>query len=212
MSRKTLLIAVAALAVVALGGLGFTLFQRFHGARPAAQQQAAASPALPPIATGQVPVPVFLVLDKSAVVRYSKAGADIARQMQPAVKQIEASLAARRAALERDAQQLQADTSVTGPERDKRVAALTARQDAINAEAQKRQDQLQAALGAANAELSKAMQTIVPGIVRQHNANLVLDASVLPIADPNLDITGEVIKQLDAKVATVKLPLEGLKN
>ena len=212
MSRKNLLIAVAALAALALGGLGYVLFQRFHSASPAApQQQAAAGPALPPAATGQVPAPVFLVMDKAAVVRYSKAGLDIARQMQPAVKQIEASLAARRDALDRDAQQLQADTSIAGPERDKRVVVLQARQAAINADAQKRQEQLQTALAAANGQLSKAMETIIPAIVKQHGANLVLDASVLLQANPDLDITGEVIKQLDTKLTTVKLPLDGLK-
>ena len=212
MSRKNLLIAVAALAALALGGLGYVLFQRFHAGQPAtpAAQQAAA-PALAPIATGQVPAPVFLVMDKAAVVRYSKAGLDISRQMQPAVKQIEAGLAARRDALDRDASQLAADTSVTGAERDKRIAALTARQAAINADAQKRQAQLQAALAAANGQLSKAMETIIPAIVKQHGANLVLDAAVLPQANPDLDITGEVIKQLDATMSTVKLPMDMLK-
>jgi Skp family chaperone for outer membrane proteins len=213
LSRKNLVIAVAALAAFALGGLGFVLFQRFHGAgpAPAPHQQAAAAPALGTIATGQVPAPVFLVMDKAAVVRYSKAGMDIARQMQPLVKQIEASLVARRAALERDVAQLQQEANVTPADRDKRIAALNARQNAINADAQKSQEQLQAALASANGDLSKAMETIIPAIVKSHGANLVLDAATLPIADPNLDITGEVIKQLDTKMTTVKLPLNGLK-
>jgi len=212
LSRKNLLIAVAALAALALGGLGYVLFQRFHSSSPAApQQEQAAAPALGPVATGQVPAPVFLVMDKAAVVRYSKAGVDIGRQMQPVVKQIEASLAARRDALDRDARQLEADSAAAGPERDKRISDLTARQAAINADAQKRQTQLQAALAAANGQLSKAMESIIPAIVKQHGANLVLDAAVLPQANPDLDITGEVIKQLDATMPTVKLPMDGLK-
>ena len=211
MSRKNLVLAIAALALLALGGLGYVLFQRFHnGQAPAPQQAAATAPA--PIVTGQVPAPVFLVMDKGAVIRYSKAGLDIARQMEPAVKQIEASLNARRQSLEHDVQLLQADTATVGTERDKRIAALNARQTAINADAQKKQDQLQAALAAANGELSKAVTEIIPGIVKSHGANIVLDASVLPKADPNLDITGEVIKQLDQKLTTVKLPQDALKN
>ncbi len=212
MSRKNIVIALAALVFLAIGGLGYYLYHRSQGGTATApQQEQASSPAQAPIATGQVPDPVFLVMDKAAVVRFSKAGQDIARQMQPVVQQAQRSLTARREALERDAAALQADTSVPAAERQKRIATLTARQNAIQQDADKRQAALQAALGAANGELSKAMQDIVPGIVKVRGANMVLDAAMLPQFDPALDITAEVIKQLDAKMTTVKMPLDGLK-
>jgi len=216
LSRKNIVIsAIAALALLALGGLGYYLFQRYQGGQASAPEQEASSAApgagAPVRPAGKLPDPVFVVLDKAAVVRESKAGKDIARQLQPVVRQIEAGLLARREALDRDAQALERDSTIAPADREKRITALGARQNAINEDAQKRQQQVQTALAAANGELSKAMVQIVPGIVKAHGANMVLDAAVLPKADPAFDITKEVIDQLDARVTAVKLPLEGLK-
>ena len=117
-----MLIAVAAVAVLALGGLGYYLFQRSQQGQGGASQQEASSTAAPAgggANAGKVPDPVFLVLDKQAVVRFSKAGQDIARQMQPFVQKTQESLAGQRAALERQAAQLQANTSLSPAEREK---------------------------------------------------------------------------------------------
>lgn len=210
MSRKNILIAVAAVAVLALGGLGYYLFQRGQqdqaGAPP---QEAGATSAPGATKPGGLPDPIFLVLDKQAVIRFSKAGQDIARQMQPFVQKTQESLSGQRAALERQAAQLQADTSISAADREKRVAALDAKQQALQAEAQRRQQQLTDAISRANGELSKAMAEIVPAIVKQRGANIVLDRAALPQADPAMDITPEVIKQLDARLTSVKVSLDG---
>lgn len=205
-----MLIAVAAVAVLALGGLGYYLFQRSQQGQGGAPQEAGstAAPAGGGANAGKVPDPVFLVLDKQAVIRFSKAGQDIARQLQPFVQKTQQDLAGQRAALERQAAQLQANTSLSPADREKQGAALDAKQQALQAEAQRRQQQLSAAMNSANGELSKAMAQIVPAIVKQRGANIVLDRAALPQADPALDITPEVIKQLDARLTTVKVSLD----
>jgi Skp family chaperone for outer membrane proteins len=210
LSRKNILIAVAAVAVLALGGLGYYLFQRSQQGEGGAPQQesSSAAPAAGAASPGGLPAPVFLVLDKQAVVRFSKAGQDIARQMQPFVQKTQESLAGQRAALERQAAQLQANTSLSPAEREKQGAALDAKQQALQAEAQRRQQQLSTAIANANGELSKVMAQIVPAIVKERGANIVLDRAALPQADPALDITPDVIKQLDARLTTVKVSLD----
>jgi outer membrane protein len=210
LSRRNILIAVAVLAVLALGGLGYYLFQRSQGGDSTAPQQQATTAAPAPGAhpRGTLPDPVFLVLDKAAVLRFSKAGQDITHQMQPLVQQAQASIAAQRAALERDAAQLQQDTSVTGADRDKRIAALDARQQALQAEIQRRQTQLQETMARANGEVAKTLETIIPPLVKERGANIVMDRAAMPQADPAFDITPEVIKRLDAKMTTVRVTLE----
>ena len=210
MSRKNILIAVAAVAVLALGGLGYYLFQRSQqGQAGAPAPEAGAASSAGAAKPGALPDPVFLVLDKQAVIRFSKAGQDIARQMQPFVQKTQTSLASQRDALERQAAQLQADTSLSAADREKRATALDAKQKALQAEAEQRQQQLTDAIARANGELSKAMEQIVPAIVKQRGANIVLDRAALPQADPAFDITPEVIKQLDARLTSVKVSLDG---
>lgn len=212
MSRKNILIAAAAIALLALGGLGYYLFQGRQGGDTATPEAADTATAGAPVqAPGKLPDPVFLVMDKQGVVQFSLAGKDIARQLQPIVKQIDASIRARREALDREADQLEQDTTLAPAEREKRIAALSARQRALQEEAQKRQQQLQAAMASANAELGKAMAGIVPAIVKERGANIVLDRAALPQVDPAFDITPEVIKRLDAQLTSVKIPLDGLK-
>ena len=210
MSRKNILIAVAVLAVLALGGLGYYLFQRSQGNDSAAppQQATATAPAPGAHPRGSLPDPVFLVLDKTAVLHFSKAGQDITRQMQPMVQQAQTSIVAQRTALERDAAQLQQDTTLAGPERDKRIAALDARQQALQAEIQRRQIQLQETMARANGEVAKVLETIVPPLVKERGANIVMDRAAMPQADSAFDITPEVIKRLDAKMTSVKVTLE----
>ena len=209
MSRKNTLIAVLVAAVLALGGLGYYFYQRPAGdnAAPAPQAGNAAPAAPAATAKGPLPDPVFVVLDRQAVLRVSKAGQDIARQMQPVVQQAQNSLLAQRAAVDREAQQLQADNSISPADREKRISALETRQQAIQVEAQRKQQQLSETLARANAPISKAVSEIVPAIVKQRGANIVLDRAAIAQAEPAFDITQEVIAQLDARLPTMKVDM-----
>jgi len=212
LSRKNTLIAAATVALLAAGGLGFYFYQQSQDGTASHSQQAAdnAGPAAPAAAAGAkgpLPAPVFLVLDKQAVLRFSKAGQDIARQMQPVIQQAQTTILGQRQSLEKQAADLQQNTSLSPEERDKRGAALQARSQALQVEAQRRQQQLSEALNRANAPLSKAVGEIVPAIAKQRNANMVLDRAALAQADPAFDITQDVITQLDARLPSVKVEL-----
>lgn len=212
MSRNNILIAVGLLVVLLLGGAGYYFYQRQENAGAASpSQEASSAPGLPgatpEVAKGPLPDPVFLVIDRQAVLRFSKAGQDITRQMAPIVKSAQSTIVGQRESLEREAAQLQQDTNMPQAERDKRFAALEARQQSLQADANKRQEQLQAALQRANAPLAKAVEEIIPAIVKERGANIVLDRGAIAQADPAFDITAEVIKQLDAKLPAVAVQM-----
>lgn len=209
MSRKNILIAVALLAVLGLGGLGYYLYQKSAMAPGTAQtattEAAGGAPAIPAGAKGQVPDPVFLILNKQAVLRFSKAGQDLARQMEPLVAQARNNIQAQRASLQSQADALRNDTSLTPAEHDKRVEALQTKAAALEGEAQRKQAQLAEMLNRANDPISKAMSEIVPAILKERGANIVLDRAAIAQADPAFDITPDVIKQLDARLPSVTL-------
>ena len=211
MSRKNIVIAAVIAGLLALGGLGFYFYQQDQDGSSAPRQAAGnAGPTAPSAnapANGPVPAPVFLVLDKQAVLRFSKAGQDIARQMQPVIQQAQNSILGQRQSLEKQASDLQQNTALSPDERDKRGAALQAKSQTLQADAQRRQEQLAGALSRANAPLSKAVGEIVPAIAKQRGANLVLDRAALAQADPAFDITKDVIAQLDARLPSIKVDL-----
>jgi outer membrane protein len=211
LSRQNLLLAALAVILLAVGGLGYYVYQQSQdnaGPGAPAQEASTAAPAgTAPKADGPVPAPVFLVLDKAAVLRFSKAGQDIARQVQPVVTQAQNSILGQRQSLEKQAQALQQETTLSDAERQKRTAALEARAQALQNEAARRQQQLQTAMARANEPLSKAVGEIVPAIVKQRGANMVLDRSAVAQADPAFDITQEVITQLDARLPSVKVDM-----
>jgi Skp family chaperone for outer membrane proteins len=216
LSRKNIVIAAIVAGLLALGGVGFYFYQQSQDGTSGPTQQAAtgngpAAPAADAGAKGPVPAPVFLVLDKQAVLRFSKAGQDISHQMQPVIEQAQKNILGQRASLEQQAKALQDNTGLSGDEREKRANALEARSQALQAEAQRRQQQLAEALSRANAPISKAVGEIVPAITKQRGANLVLDRAALAQADPAFDITQEVISQLDARLPTVKVQLDAPK-
>lgn len=208
MSRKTILIAVALLAVLGLGGLGYYLYQQ-HGmsgaSQPATTQEASGAPAAPAANTGPLPNPVFLILNKQAVLQFSKAGQDLSRQMQPLVAQARNNIQSQRASLQAQADALRKDSTLPDGERDKRAQALQTKANALEAEAQRKQNELAQMLTRANEPISKAMSEIVPAILKERGANIVLDRAAIAQADPEFDITPDVIKQLDARLPTVAL-------
>ena len=90
-------------------------------------------------------------------------------------------------------------------EHDKRAQALQTKANALEAEAQRKQTELAQMLARANEPISKAMSEIVPAILKERGANIVLDRAAIAQADPAFDITPDVIKQLDARLPTVAL-------
>ena len=211
-----MLIAAAVVALLAAGGLGFYFFQKSQDEAYNAPQSAAdsaAPAAMPgaaaPAAKGPLPNPVFLVLDKQAVLRFSKAGQDISRQLQPVIQQAQNNILGQRAALERQANEIRQNNTLSNEEREKRGNALEAKTQQVQVAAQQRQQQLSEALAKANAPISKAVGEIVPAIAKQRGANLVLDRAALAQGDPAFDITQDVIAQLDARLPAVKIDLGG---
>jgi Skp family chaperone for outer membrane proteins len=163
--------------------------------------------AAPASAANPPPAPRLVVLDKLAIMQYSKVGQDISRQVKAYADQAKRDLQSQGVALQAEGRALQQQVAILAPDvKAKRVAAFQARETALSGAAQKKDEQIKAGFFAARQAMEQTLGPVLQQIVQEHGANLVLDKQAVVTAGvAGLDITKEVIDRLDAKMSTYKV-------
>ena len=153
------------------------------------------------------PQPKIVVLDRGALLQLSKAGQDIARQMQAYSAQAKNDLAARGKALQEEGRNLQQQVAILAPDlKAKKVAAFQAKEQALQGEVQKKDEQMRAAFAQARAAMEQKLGPILQQLVKERGANLVLDKQAVVYATQNgFDITGDAINQLNQQMPSLKV-------
>jgi Skp family chaperone for outer membrane proteins len=161
------------------------------------------------VAATPVPQPKIVVIDRAAIMQFSKAGQDIAKQIQSYAAQAKTDLTAQGRALQTEGRALQQQVAILAPDiKAKRVAAFQAKEQALQGAAQKKDEQLKAGLYAARQQMEQALGPILQTIVKERGANLVLDKQAVVFATQNgFDITGDAINRLNAQLPTIKVNL-----
>jgi outer membrane protein len=155
----------------------------------------------------QPPAPKLVVLDRAAIMQYSKAGQDIGKQIQAYATQAKNDLGAQGRALQAEQRTLQQQVAILAPDvKAKRIAAFTAKEQSLQAVAQKKDEQIKAALFAARQQMEQTLGPILQQLVKERGANIVLDKQAVVFATAGgFDITGEAINRLNQKLPTVKV-------
>jgi outer membrane protein len=163
----------------------------------------------PPAKAAPPPAPKIVVLDRNALIQYSKVGQDIAKQLQAMGNQTRANFEAQQKALATEGQALRQQVAILGAEaRMQKEDAFNAKARGLQESAERRQAQIQQAAASAQQVISKSLQPIIDEIVKARGANLVVDKSAVIFANNNaFDITVEAIAQLDARMPTYKVML-----
>ena len=158
-------------------------------------------------AVADPPQPKIVVLDRAAIMQFSKAGQDIAKQMQTYSAQAKADLQGQGRALENEERSLQQQVAILAPDvKAKKIAAFTAKQQALQAEVGKKDAQMRYAFGLARQQMEAKLGPILQGLVKSHGANMVLDKQAVVFATQGgFDITGDAINQLNQQLPTVKV-------
>jgi Skp family chaperone for outer membrane proteins len=170
----------------------------------------AANPAPPP---PQQPPPLkILLIDRGAILRFSKAGQDVARQIETYATQAKGELAGEQKALQAEAQKLQQDVAILAPDaKAKKVAEFDAKQAGLQASAQKKEEMIQGGSVKAQQAIAQTLEPILQTIMQQRGANIILDKNAVVYASPQavaaFDITGPAIEQLNQKLPSVKVEL-----
>jgi outer membrane protein len=154
------------------------------------------------------PQPKIVVLDRAAIMTFSKAGQDVAKQMQAYSNQAKNELAARGKALQNDGRTLQQQVAILAPDlKAKKLADFQAREQALQAEVQKKDEQMRAAFAQARQTMESKLGPILQQLVKERGANLVLDKQAVVFAPSagGFDITGDAIKRLDQQMPALKI-------
>jgi len=156
--------------------------------------------------------PRILLIDRQAILRGSKVGQDIAKQVQGYADQAKADISGQQKALQTEAQQLQQQVSILAADaRQKKVQAFEAKQQGMQAAAQRREASIQGGFMKAQATIAQTLEPILQNIMQQRGANMILDKNALVYASPDavkaFDITQPAIDQLNQKLPGLKVNL-----
>lgn len=165
--------------------------------------------AVPAAGEDKPPLPPaeIAVLDYQAVLREAAAAKDVRsqievyrKQYQDEIKQEESKLRAEEAALKQQ-------RAVLSPQAyQERRHAFEQKVIAVQKKVQVRTHALDNAFNDAMDALREVMVPIVTEMTKTKKFNIVLDSSQVMVAVGRLNITDDVIKQLDRKLKTIKVP------
>jgi len=154
------------------------------------------------------PQPKIVVLDRRAIMSFTKAGQDMAKQMQAYSNQAKNELAARGKALQNEGRNLQQQVAILAPDlKAKKLAEFQAREQSLQSEVQKKDEQMRIAYAQAQQTMESKLGPILQQVVKERGANLVLDKQAVVFAPQagGFDITGDCIKRLDQQMPALKL-------
>lgn len=155
------------------------------------------------------PTPKILVIDRSTILRNSKAGQDIVRQVNAYTQQAESDLKGQGAALRQQGEALKQQLAILSADvKARKIKEFETRQAGLQQLAQKKQSLIQGGFYKARQDVERALGPVLQGIMVERGANLLLDRqAVLMGTDPALDITLVAVQRLDQKMPTIKVEL-----
>jgi len=197
MSKSTLTIRPA-LAAIALAGLlssGASLAQ---------------APAKPhPASSGApLPAPRIIVVDRQAILRASKVGQDIVRQVNAMTQSAETEFRGENESLQKESATLQQQVAILAPDvRAQKIRAFQNKEAAFKQKVESRQSLIQGGVMRARQQVEAALGPILQGIMQERGANLLLDRSAVVLGMVDVDVTQLTIQRLDQKLPSVKVQL-----
>jgi outer membrane protein len=153
-------------------------------------------------------MPKILVIDRQALLRQSKVGLDIARQVQDLTRSAEVELKGENESLRREGQALQQQVAILAPDvKAQKIKAFESKQASFQQKVQVRQTQIRYGVMLAQRQVEQVAGPIVQQLMQERGANLMVDRQAIVIGAPGLDVTAAAIQRLDQKLPSVKVQL-----
>lgn len=147
-----------------------------------------------------------IIVNSEQVFAQSKVGVNVRTQIQDGATKLKAEGAKVENSLRDEAKKLGGQRGLLKEEDfAKKVQAFQAKEEAAQRSLQEKGQALQLGANAARAQIEAAIRPIFADVLKAHNANILLDQSVVLAGGVDLDVTAEVIKALDAKLTSVKV-------
>jgi len=187
--------------------LAFTVIAGLGLAPASAQPKPGGSP--PPNAG--VPAPKILVIDRNAILRASKVGQDIVRQVNALTVSAESEFKNEGQALQKQGQALQQQIAILAPDvKAKKIRDFQAKQVAFQRKVESRQGLIQGGVFQARQKVEQALGPILQGIMQERGANILLDRGAIVLGTVNIDVTSVAVQRLDQKMPSIKIGLAPL--
>jgi Skp family chaperone for outer membrane proteins len=170
----------------------------------------AQSPAHPPAAP-PLPAPRILVVDRQAILRFSKVGQDIVRQVNAYTQAAENEFKSQRDSLQKEQAAIQQQMAILAPDvREQKRKAFEAKVAAFQQKVQSRQSEIQGGVLQARQQVEQALAPVLQGIMQERQANLLLDRAAVVLGTIDIDVTKVAVQRLDQKLPSVKVQLVSL--
>ncbi len=173
-----------------------------------------AAASAPALAAGPPPAPQqkILLIDRQAILRFSKVGQDVSKQVENYGNQAKGEIAGQQKSLQAEAQQLQQQIAILAADaKAKKIKDFENKQAGMQAAAQKKEQAIQGGFMMAQATIAKTLEPILQGLMQQRGANMILDKNALVYASPDavkaFDITEPAINALNQKLPSLKVSL-----
>lgn len=154
------------------------------------------------------PAPKILVIDRSAILRASKVGQDIARQVQAYTQSAEKEFKGEADALRKEGAALQQQLAILAPDVKQRKARdYQNKEAALQKKVDARQQQIQYSILVARQKVEQALGPVLQGIMNERGANLLLDRQAVVLGTIDVDITRLAVQRLDQKMPSTKFTL-----
>lgn len=162
------------------------------------------------VSAADIPPATIAVLDYQAVLRNCAAGQQIRDQIEAYRSEFHSEIAGEEEKLKQIEQSLQQQRTILSPQAYEEKRRQFER-DVIDMQrrAQDRSHQLERALNAGLSQIHEAIIPIVQKLTRKLGFNVVVDKTQVLFARKQLDITEQVLKELDATLPRVEVPKPG---
>lgn len=206
--NKTTAVAGGAAVLVALASAAMA---QTPAPRPAAAPApaAAARPAPPPITHGAA-IPGICTYSAEDAMSASEVGKSVDARLKQILSQVNAELAAEKTAIENEARAIDAARATATPDAiEKRQADLQLRANAFQRKAQLREREIQATRQKALLRVMQELDPVAVAVYQQRQCAILLNEGVA-LANPQMDITAQVIAGLNAKIKSFTFDRERL--
>ena len=159
----------------------------------------------------------ILVVDQGRVLRDSAAGKHVKRQIESIGKQMETEiksqvtpLTSERDRLVTELKSMSVDALKTRPDLQQRAKSLQEKGQKSQMEAAYKQRELQITEQKAIGKINKELEAILEALVKERNADIILDRSLVIYGGKTSDVTDTVISRLNGKIQSVSVVRERL--
>ena len=196
--------AIAALTVTAGVANAQTRRPAVAASAPAPAASAAAAQVGPAI-------PNVCIFSNQGAIGGSAVGKYVVSRLQQIQAQVQAELQGEDASLQTDIKAYGTQRATLSTDvQQQREKALSDRAQALQAKAQLRQRELEATQQKALSRIVSEYNPLVMAVIKTRNCGLVIDGQSVLAANQGMDLTGDVIRQLDAKITQFPFEREHL--